>query len=164
LISAKQLFPRVVKTQKIPLPAPLREIILSGGKAFALSDDAQGKIVFSWESHPGSDTLRKLYIIAVAFVLVLLSIAAFFALGGYSHSYQYSGTLQTAEHAIANKGFGLVLLLPEAQGDAWIRYRVVHDTSGIYITNGIVKVTVESGRVWIRGPADLRTSIKEALG
>jgi hypothetical protein len=62
------------------------------------------------------------------------------------------------------KGFGLVLLVAESRGDTWVRYRVIRDTSGIYITNGTAKVRVESGLVSISGPADVRASIKDALG
>jgi hypothetical protein len=83
---------------------------------------------------------------------------------GCTPRYQYPGTLPAAEKAIASKGFGLVLLVPESRGDTWVRYRVIRDTSGIYITNGTAQVRVESGRVSISGPAEVRAAIKDALG
>ena len=86
------------------------------------------------------------------------------ALCGCTPRYNYSGSLPAAEKAIASKGFGVVLLIPESRGDTWVRYRVIRDASGIYITNGIAEVRVESGKVAIKAPSDLRTSIKEALG
>jgi hypothetical protein len=82
---------------------------------------------------------------------------------GCAERYPYSGTVADAERAISTAPMSLTLLSIEARGDTWIRYRIVHDASGLYITNGTATVRVEGGRVAISGPAAERAAIKEAL-
>jgi hypothetical protein len=82
---------------------------------------------------------------------------------GCADRYPYSGTLADAERAISTAALGLTHLAVEARGDTWIRYRVVHDTSGIYITNGAATVRVEGGPVAVSGPARVREAIRDSL-
>src|SRR6266545_4280971 len=82
---------------------------------------------------------------------------------GCADRYPYSGTVADAERAISAAPMGLALLSFEARGDTWVRYRIVHDTSGIYITNGTATVTVEHGRVSISGPSAVRGAIRDSL-
>jgi len=82
---------------------------------------------------------------------------------GCAERHPYSGTIADAKRAISAAPMGLTFLLIEAQGDTWVRYRIVHDTSGIYITNGTATVRVEAGLVSISGPAHERATIREAL-
>jgi hypothetical protein len=84
-------------------------------------------------------------------------------LAGCADRYPYSGTIADAERAIAAAPMGLTRLSGEGRGDTWIRYRVVHDTSGIYITNGTATVRVEQGRITVSGPARVRESIRDSL-
>jgi uncharacterized Zn-binding protein involved in type VI secretion len=82
---------------------------------------------------------------------------------GCAERHPYTGTVADAERAIAAKPMGLTFLVVEAHGDTWVRYRIAHDTCGIFITNGTATVRVEGGRVAISGPAAERAAIGEAL-
>jgi len=76
---------------------------------------------------------------------------------GCSHKYPYTGTIADAEP------LGLIHLTGEALGDDWIRYRMVRDTSGLWITNGAATMRVKSGQVTLSGSAEVRGYIAQAL-
>jgi hypothetical protein len=80
-----------------------------------------------------------------------------------SHKYSYSGTIEDAERAVAAEPLGLIHLTVEARGTNWIRYRMVRDTSGIWLTNGAATMRVEADRVILRGSSEVRGHLARAL-
>ena len=82
---------------------------------------------------------------------------------GCSHKYPYTGTIADAERAVLAEPLGLIHLNGEARGDDWIRYRMVRDTSGLWITNGAATMRVKSGQVTLSGSAEVRGYIAQAL-
>ena len=80
--------------------------------------------------------------------------------------YRYSGSLESAEQAIArSRPQGNLRALPvEARGKTWIRYRVVYGSMlEEPVTNGIALLRVEHGEVSVSGPDVVRAIIREAL-
>src|SRR5882672_8289239 len=75
---------------------------------------------------------------------------------GCSHKYPYAGTIADVERAILAEPLGLVHLTVEAGGTNWLRYRMVKDVSGIWLTNVAATVRVESGHVILSGSSEVR--------
>jgi hypothetical protein len=80
--------------------------------------------------------------------------------------YQYSGSLESAEHAIAGgrpQG-DLRRLVVEARGKTWVRYRVLYaPPPDQLLTNGTATVRLEHGEVSVSGSPVVRATIREAL-
>jgi hypothetical protein len=98
------------------------------------------------------DRMKRLVFIWVAVILV-----------GCSHKYSYTGTVADVESTILAEPSGMVHLQVEARDTNWLRYRMVRDMSGLWITNGAATVRVEGGYVVLKGSDDVRDHIARAL-
>jgi len=96
--------------------------------------------------------MKRLAFILVAGLLV-----------GCTHKYSYPGTIADAERAILTEPLGLIHLRVEARGTNWLRYRMVRDVSGLWITNGAATVKVEGEHVVLNGSGQVRDHITRAL-
>jgi hypothetical protein len=97
--------------------------------------------------------MKRLYPFIVAILLV----------GCNREQHSYTGTIADADRDLVAAPMGLTHLAVEARGDTWVRYHIIHESSGIYITNGTAGIRVEYGQIGILGPADVRRMIREAL-
>jgi hypothetical protein len=82
---------------------------------------------------------------------------------GCSHKYSYTGTIADAERAILAEPLGLAHLRVETRGTNWLRYRMVRDVSGLWITNGAATLRVDGGRAVLSGSGEVRNHITRAL-
>ena len=84
----------------------------------------------------------------------------------HADHYRYSGTLASAELAIASsRPQGNIWLLPvDARGKTWVRYHVVYGPpwEGL-VTNGIAILRVANGEASVSGPDAVRMLIRGAL-
>ena len=96
--------------------------------------------------------MKRLAFILVAGLLV-----------GCTHKYFYTGTIADAERAILTEPLGLIHLRVEARGTNWLRYRMVRDVSGLWITNGAATIRVEGERLVLSGSGEVRDRITRAL-
>jgi hypothetical protein len=80
--------------------------------------------------------------------------------------YRYSGSLASAEQAIANsRPKGNIWRLPvEARGEIWVRYRVIYGSPLEQpVTNGVAILRVAHGEASVSGADAVRLLIREAL-
>jgi hypothetical protein len=95
--------------------------------------------------------MTRLFIIVLAATLV-----------GCSTRVPYPGNLTDVERAVAITPAGLTRLSVEERGQDWIRYRLFHDVSGIYLKDGSVEVRVESGQLVLSGAQEGKSLIRKA--
>lgn len=84
----------------------------------------------------------------------------------HADHYRYSGSLASAEQAVANsRPQGNIWLLPvEASGETWVRYRVVYGSPWEQpVTNGVAILRVAHGEASVSGPDAVRVFIRAAL-
>ena len=92
-----------------------------------------------------------------------LCLIATVVLIGCAKRYPYSGTPADVERGISMLQLGLTKLVIHERGETWIRYRIIQDASGMYITNGSVTVRVEDGQISVTGPRHVREAIYTSL-
>ena len=83
--------------------------------------------------------------------------------GGCATRIPYTGTLADVEHKITAMPAGHFHFVVEDRGQDWIRYKMMHDVSGIYLNYGFVRIRVSSGQMAIRGPEEGRALVERAL-